>query len=73
MGFWTSFGKIGEKLSDVAGDVGMYLAGAGVAVAATGIGAPLGGLLEGAAGLAGTISMGGKGVSIAGSVFGDKD
>ena len=73
MGFWTTFGKMGEKVSDVAGDVGMYLGGAGVAVAVTGIGLPLAGLLEAGAGIAGTLSVGGKSVAIAGSMFGDKD
>ena len=72
MGFWTYFGKIGEKVSDVAGDIGMGLAGVGAAVAATGIGLPIAGLIEAGAGLAGTIAMGGKGVSFAGSALGQK-
>ena len=67
MGFLASLGKVGEKVSDVVGEVGMYLGGAGAAVAVTGIGLPLAGLLEAGAGLAGTISVGGKGVAIAGS------
>ena len=72
MTFWNTLGRIGEKVSGVAGDIGLGLAGAGAALAATGIGLPLAGLLEAGAALSGSISMGGKGASFLGDTLGNK-
>ena len=72
MTFWNTVGRIGEKVSDVAGDIGMGMAGAGAVVAATGIGLPLAGLLEAGAALSGSISMGAKGASFLGDTLGNK-
>ena len=79
MGFWARFGRLGHKIgggiADVAGGIASGLGAAGAAVAATGIGAPLGALLEGGAAMAGSVALGGKavdGLSYAADAIGKK-
>ena len=72
MGFWTTLGKIGDKVGDISGDIAGGLGAAGAAIAATGIGLPLAGLVEAGAGAFGTVALGGKSVGIVGGALGDK-
>ena len=46
MGFLTTLGKIVDKVGDISGDIAGGLGVAGAAIAATGIGLPLAGLVE---------------------------
>ena len=65
-------GGIGGRVEDDAGTIAGGLGAAGAAVAASGIGAPLGAVLEAGAGLAGTISLGGKAAGLIGDGLGKK-
>ena len=68
MGFWRDLGRMGHKIGGAvgnwAGAAAGTLAATGGIIAATGVGAPLGAVVEMGAGLAGALSFGGKATDI---------
>ena len=68
MGFWRDLGRMGHKIGGAVGDWAGGVAGtlgiAGGAIVATGIGLPLAAGVEGLAGLATGLAVGGKATDI---------
>ena len=66
---WASLGRLGHKIGSgvatVAGGIATGLGVAGAGIAATGIGVPLAAGVEGLAGLAGGVALGGKAMDMA--------
>ena len=66
---WAQFGRLGHKIggavAKVAGGIATGLGVAGAGIAATGIGLPLAAGVEGLAGVAGGLALGGKAMDMA--------